>query len=1145
MSDVLSPGLSQRGASGAIVDAAEREAALDPARSYIVQAPAGSGKTGLLIQRYLRLLAGVEKPEEILAITFTRKAAAEMRRRVLQALEAAARNAPVAEAPHAKLTRTLAAAALERERSRGWRVLDNPARLRIQTIDALCASLARQMPVLSGVGAAASIVEDAQELYREAAERALAHVEATDAVAAALRRFLVHLDGDWAAARTLLVAMLARRDQWIRRVAGFEANDSARAMLEEAFRGERARLVARTRSLLAPGEEAELANLAAYAAGNVARTRPDSPIARLAGITRFPPATQEGIADWCALAQLLLTKKGEWRARVDRNLGFPSGEHGIDAHFKERMRSLLGRLRAMAGLCEALHALRHMPPAGFSDAQWEALGAMVAILPRAAAELQVVFAEHGAIDFTGLAQAAVAALGDEDQPTDLLLALDVRVKHVLVDEFQDTSLSQWELLKRLTAGWMEGDGRTAFLVGDPMQSIYRFREADVALFLRAREQGLPQVKLSGVRLATNFRSQAGIVAWVNQTFGQVLPGAEDAEAGAVPYSQSSAHHPARTGNAVQWHPYVGRDAHAARRAEALKVAQIARDTLASSLTETVAILVRNRSHLDRIVPELKKACVRFRAVDIEPLGARPVIRDLLAITRALSHPADRVAWLALLRAPWCALGAADLHALAGVERDPASAKRTVWELLHDEDRLAALSPEARVRTGCARELLAPFVEHRLRGSVRERVEAAWLALGGPACAKAESDLEDAETFFDLLDELEHGGDIPDPAVLEEHLAELYAAPDSAGEARVQLMTIHKAKGLEFGTVVLAGLDRIPRAAERPLFAWKACADGTLMMAPVGAAGETEESAYDYLLGLEQAAAGHELERLLYVAATRAAHRLHLLGFARVEERAGTLQLREPPPRSLLRKAWCVAQGEFEAALAHVDLSQGAAKPESAPSGELRVLSPAVLAIEVPGARATAVAVVSPSPPSIEFSWVGETARHVGTVIHGWLQRIAADGVERWDAPRVARIEGGVARELARRGIPEAERLEACGRVLRALTAAIEDERGRWLLRARPGARSEYRLRLAAAEGVRLAVIDRTFVDDDGRRWIVDYKTGAHEGAEPERFLDRELERYRPQLLVYASAFPGEAVSLGLYFPLMKSWRELPATEKGI
>ena len=128
-----------------IPDAGERFQALDPAQSFIVQAPAGSGKTALLIQRYLRLLAYVDAPEEIVAITFTRKAAAEMRTRVLAALEIGSQPAD-AETAHEKLNRELSAAVLQRDRQSGWHIAANPERLRIQTIDSLCAALTRVMP---------------------------------------------------------------------------------------------------------------------------------------------------------------------------------------------------------------------------------------------------------------------------------------------------------------------------------------------------------------------------------------------------------------------------------------------------------------------------------------------------------------------------------------------------------------------------------------------------------------------------------------------------------------------------------------------------------------------------------------------------------------------------------------------------------------------------------------------------------------------------------------------------------------------------------------------------------------------------------------------------------------------------------------
>ncbi|HEX3097911.1 MAG TPA: UvrD-helicase domain-containing protein, partial [Usitatibacter sp.] len=895
-----------------IADAAERAAALDPARSCIVQAPAGSGKTGLLIQRVLRLLAGVTRPEEILAITFTRKAAAEMRRRVLEALQAAARGEAPPGEPHGQLTLDLARAALARDRERGWRLLENPARLRVQTIDSLCASLARQMPIVSGLGAAPAIVENAQPLYREAADRTLARVEGDDAMAAAVARLLAHVDGDWAVARALLEAMLARRDQWIRRVTGFQADDSARRALEDAFRSERARIMARLRALMPAAEEARFARLARFAAANVALDAKPSLVARLAELAGYPAPTEDGADAWCAVAALLLlsdTGNVRMRRSVNKRDGFPAS--AAEKALRDEMVKLLERLAAVPGLCEALHAVRRMPPAAFRQEQWETLEAVVTALPIATGELSLVFAERGEIDFTGIAQAAVAALGSEDDPTDLLLALDVRLQHILVDEFQDTSRSQWELLTRLTAGWTPEDGRTVFLVGDPMQSIYRFREADVALFLRAREAGLPQVALTPVRLATNFRSHAGVVEWVNLAFGRIFPAAEDADAGAVPHSPSVAHHPARLGMPVQWHAFVGTDVEAARAAEGDKVAAIARDTLASALAGTVAILVRNRSHLDRIVPALKKAGVPFRAVDIEPLAARPVIQDLLAITRALSHPGDRVAWLALLRAPWCGLTVAELHALAGSAPDGDDGGATVWELLGDEARLAGIGAEPRARVQRLKRVLAPSVQGGSRGSARERVEAAWLALGGPACVAHESDLEDAETYFGELDALERAGDVADPAALEERMRELHAAPDAPPDARVQVMTIHKAKGLEFDTVILPGLDRTTRAADRPLFAWKSRADGTLMMAPVRAAGMTQDLAYDYLVDLEGAASRHELERLLYVAATRAASRLHLLGFAKRGLKDGHPVVVAPRAGSLLHTAWSIARDKFE------------------------------------------------------------------------------------------------------------------------------------------------------------------------------------------------------------------------------------------
>jgi ATP-dependent helicase/nuclease subunit A len=987
-------------------DHGERERALDVSRSFIVQAPAGSGKTELLIRRYLALLERVEKPEDVLAITFTKKAAAEMKKRVLE------RRPALAASQH---------------------------RLRIMTIDAFCASLTRQAPVVARFGAQPEVETDPAELYLEAATRTLADVSQ-----APVERLLAHLDNDVAAASVLLADLLQRRDQWM----GKTGAAPTREELEASLASERKRLLARACAL-------------------------------------HPEACE-------AFAQTVLTKAGDWRKKP-----------------KPAPPELVGN----EPLRLALVALLEMPPERFTEEQWAALSAILDLLAPALAQLLVVFAEHGAVDFTQVAHGALHALGEADDPSDLLLALDLRVQHILVDEFQDTSVSQWQLLRRLTAGWQRGDGRTVFAVGDPMQSIYRFREAEVSLFLGAWRSGLPEVPLEPIRLATNFRSQERVVQWVNNFFTRALPEQADESTGAVPYTASSAFHAAKPGDAASWHCFDDRAGEAAKVVELVRAAE-----------GSTAILVRNRSHLDAIVPALKAAGLRYRSVEIEPLGERQAVQDLYALTRALSHPADRIAWLALLRAPWCGLDLHELSALCEGRGD-----ELVWSLME-----AATSPARLVRV---RETLRPFVEARERGSLRLRVERAWLALGGPACVASATDLADADAYLDALEDLEEAGAV-DMAVLDEKLTELWALPDvDAGGDAVQIMTIHKAKGLEFDTVIVPGLDRAPRAGSRPLFAWKALPNGRLLLAPIDATGGAKEPLYRYVRELDKESEDIEAGRLFYVAATRAISRLHLLGCVKRDEHGAA---KSPGKRSLLAKGWFEAADFLPAAAVPPPPLQGEGRGGGgSPDVIYRLPSDWVLPPPPPPVAWTAPPEGRESAEQIEFSWAGETARHVGTVVHRWLQRIGDDALHGWDAAKVASLHGHFARQLERRGVPAGELESAVAMVTQALQNAITHEKGRWVLGAHPETKSEHRVRLSTPDGVRTYVMDRVFTTADGARWVVDYKTSRHQGTDLEGFLDRERERYAGQLTNYARilAQGGKPAKAGIYFPLAGGWRE--------
>ena len=180
-----------------------------------------------------------------------------------------------------------------------------------------------------------------------------------------------------------------------------------------------------------------------------------------------------------------------------------------------------------------------------------------------------------------------------------------------------------------------------------------------------------------------------------------------------------------------------------------------------------------------------------------------MVQDLYALTRALLHPGDRIAWLSLLRAPWLALPLAKLLEFAGEEKNRF---KTVWELIKDDLFLSDFS-----------RILAPAVANRDRGTLRDRVEGAWLALGGPACVADKTELEDAERYLDELEKLEADGPLTDLSRLEDALARLYALPDvDATDDDLQIMTIHKAKGLEFGTVIVPGLDGSPGGGDADL-----------------------------------------------------------------------------------------------------------------------------------------------------------------------------------------------------------------------------------------------------------------------------------------------------------------------------------------
>ncbi len=1111
------------------IDGAARERAITSSGSVLVQAPAGSGKTTLLAQRYLRLLASVDSPERILALTFTRRAAQEMRQRVLGALSAAR----LEECPQGmnQLTWSLAAAAKQRMDAVNCDLQSQPSRLRIETIDAFNSWLANQLPIAAGAGAGLRIQTDAAPSYQEAARRALAH-PGDDQFGLAVDRVLALDDQRWRKLVKLIAEMLPSRDRWLPLLAGrlraASAIDEAqltsvRRHLDEDLRLLVTRVLLRAQEVLGEENTAALSSLMHRAAQRLEDPTPMAAWRQNAGRLRASP---EDAARWrCMAAALLTADRRALRKGFDKRQGFPPGS--VD---KAPMQSLLQKFAEDARVLDVLVELCTLPDPDYSDTAWERVREVAQVLVLAAAELDGVFREQGAVDFSAVSIAALRALGRADAPTDLSLRLDYRLQHILVDEFQDTSSSQLELVRLLTGGWQQGDGRSVFCVGDPMQSIYGFRQAEVRAFLELAEEGIGELRFEVQRLRSNFRSAAPLVDWTNRCFARLMPEIDDRNRGAIAYRASEA----AVSMADAAECGVRCRGFASRSAESNAIAEMIAGEVTRHPDWRIAVLVRARTHARGIAASLRALNIPFRAVDIEPLQDRAAVRDIMMLTRALLHRGDRIAWFAVLRAPWAGLTLADLLRISHADSLP-------WDAIRDEALLLSLSEDGRARSARLRLTLEAAFEVRNETGVARWIERTWLGLGGPNCMTSAQDLQLASAAFARIRTLEERG-MPDAAELPEIFADLFA--DHGGASAVEIMTIHKAKGLEFDMVVLPALDRaVPPDRNQLLLSHQFARTGRdgMVMAARPPVGTEPDLLFEFLRYQRRDAALLEAQRLLYVACTRAKCQLRLT--AVIEEAENADDLDEPPARrdplppaaSLLRALWPVLAGEFELPTAPLSPEAADDAPRGGPLKRLTLHWSPHPYIAPLAAAASAIPARDETPV---FDWAGETARRVGSLVHAELHKM---DLSRLDEAAIHAREGHFRRWLERHGVPENRLNQATARVVEALLGVHRDPRGRWILQR--GFRED--LREHALSGYRQGafsrvVFDRSFIDDAGVRWVIDYKTSQHLGGGLELFLDREVERYRSQLERYgrlARRLGPEPVRLGLYFPLMQAWRE--------
>ncbi len=913
-------------------DAHARKQALDPRRSFIVQAPAGSGKTETLTQRYLNLLAHADAPEEIIALTFTNKAANEMHHRIYQALMDA-KSTRASDESHKKLTFELAQAALKQSQMKHWQILNNPKRLRITTIDAFCQLLSKQLVFETGEAFSAEVTDSPELLYEKAIDQLIADTTDTSPYYQDFYQLLLHLDNNISNVKQLFTNLLSTREQWLPVLLQsellYQKDTNTRSTIESGFLALFRALCQKATHLLCLDQKTyseRLGQIIAFCDHQDSNQSTDENLIQSFEDNRNHPYF------WQRLIQLLFTSELQFRKTFNARQGLPAKDPTAEAHKKWLLTYIeqfsdKDKLRIYAVISELVLYEKLI----FDDNEWQILKAITQISLRLVQYLKLVFKQQGLLDFNEVSLQALSALGNEDSPTELMLYLDHQIRHLLIDEFQDTSILQFKLLQMLTLEWQPDDGKTLFVVGDPMQSIYRFRQAEVNQFLEVKSQGINQIKPKFLQLHCNFRSQKSIVDWVNKSFSQIFPAEDDMNYGGISYAYASTLSETDNQEAVSFSLFS--DA----QDEAHYIAHKIKHYLQEHSKHHIAILVRTRTQLKTMIPILKAHQIRLVENEIEPFYHQPMVMDLVSLAAILTNPEQEIYWISLLQSSLFGFSLNELNRIKSsdyallaelprplcvhpftsegeFDRKPSKDSPLVegWQPQADgvflkrvnlqkcETSVKKISMCGREDISFCQQLLTYLCHHQthahqqkahhflqwlmnmpftsLRGSLIDRLSILWQRLDGMNIHGAQKSLY--TSFLALLD----GHLTPDKTSIAnmdrliDTLKRKYISIPS--QAQVSIMTIHKAKGLEFDFVILPQLDKGSKGDENPLFLHESVRLNDhkihLLLSPIKHSWDKSAPAlYQVIQNMQKKRAAYEQQRLLYVAVTRAKSKLLL------------------------------------------------------------------------------------------------------------------------------------------------------------------------------------------------------------------------------------------------------------------------------
>jgi ATP-dependent helicase/nuclease subunit A len=1029
-------------------DQKQRDQALNISDSFIVQAPAGSGKTELITQRYLKLLGSADVPENILVMTFTNRAVDELKHRIISSLNRA--KLPPPKELHKLKTFDLANKVLEQSNLKEWDLLSHPSRIKILTIDSLSSLIVSRYPSIDQLISPQTMINtyEYEQIYQEAAENTLLLIE-EDEYQASISSVLLYLDNHVDRFYRLIVQMLSKREQWLPKLYIEGALDiNLLEMLAQELIVEYLGTLRDAASGLLGKPFFNLLEI---------NTRDD-----VSKINKLPGSTIEDLSDWQTISELLLTKStGNWRKKIDANIGFSVELKEEKFVFKE----ILEGLDSEVEFKKILNNLSNLPSAYFPESTSKNINDIAQVLKLSVAELKMIFKEKSLQDFSEVGMQAINALDSREEVSDIALLLDYQVKHLLIDEFQDTSYSQLSLIEKLVDSWQEGDGKSIFFVGDPMQSIYKFRESQVGIFLEVMKNGIGNLKIKSLILSSNFRSNKSIVEKNNKIFSQIFPNQDNLLLGAIHYSESKSASQVGQNDAVTFYPFSADQDFE----EAEMVVSIIKNSISTNPNHEVAVLVRSRSHLNAITLLLQESNINFEALKTEPLRTNLFTRDLLSLTRALLSLADRLAWLSILRAPWCGLNLKDLLAFSD------SIDKTIFSQLIDDDIVKYLSADGAVRSRHLFLAIEEAIYCEGKFSFVERFSYALSQLCNEI-ELSEQEKSIRSQFLSLLNhcELNQGLDIK---TIEMMVKDLFAPSKSAP---IKLMTIHQAKGLEFDTVIIPGLGKKGKSDSLALMQIQEFSNKNILLAPIKSSYEDSESkTYLYLQYLQKQQTHFELMRLLYVAMSRAKDKIHLLG--------GVSKTGKAVSGSLLS----FLSHYFQKSIDDIPIQDTSIPVEAS----LPKLQRNKLLSTVSNRGGSDITQSKNLPSNVDLIYQSA----LGSIVHYFLEHSLFE-------PSFESIDARF-REF---GLPPKLIHSYSKTASLLLLNTKRDKDFEWLFKYRDSTEVEAEY----SSSTKTVIIDRLFIEDDSL-WIIDFKTASlNEGESMDSFIERQKLSHQKQIKTY-------------------------------